>query len=110
MILEEAGLLVTVASNGLEAVALARQGGFDLILMDMQMPEMDGLEACRRIRQLPGWAQRPIVAMTANAFAEDKERCFQAGLDDFITKPVDPEHLFEVVLRWLIIGRASTPA
>jgi CheY-like chemotaxis protein len=110
MILEEAGLDVTVANNDREALDWARRSNFDLVLMDMQMPEMDGPEACRQIRRLPGWTKRPILAMTANAFAEDRQRCFEAGLDDFITKPVAPEHLFEIVLHWLKVSRANQTA
>jgi two-component system, chemotaxis family, CheB/CheR fusion protein len=110
MILEEAGLDITVANNGREAVDQARQGDFDLALMDMQMPELDGLDACRQIRRLPAWANRPIVAMTANAFAEDRKRCFEAGFDDFVTKPVDPDRLFEIVLHWLRFSRSGPAA
>jgi PAS domain S-box-containing protein len=100
-LLEDVDLLVHVAADGVEAVQLASINEYDLILMDMQMPRMDGLEATRRIRQLPSGAVVPILAMTANAFAEDRRRCMDAGMDDFITKPVDPETLFSVILNWL---------
>jgi CheY-like chemotaxis protein len=97
MMLDDAGLDADVAMDGVEAVALATQNTYDLILMDMQMPNMDGLEATQKIRQLPYGAKIPILAMTASAFAEDKARCFKAGMNDFIIKPVKPELLFESV-------------
>jgi PAS domain S-box-containing protein len=100
-LLEDVDLSVDVAADGVEALELAGINEYDLILMDMQMPRMDGLEATRRIRQLPAGAVVPILAMTANAFAEDRRRCMDAGMDDFITKPVDPETLFSVILNWL---------
>ncbi len=100
-LLGDVGLYVEVARDGVEALELAGSRLYDLILMDMQMPRMDGLEATRCIRQLPEGGAIPIVAMTANAFAEDKARCKEAGMDDFIAKPFDPEVLFAIVLKWL---------
>jgi CheY-like chemotaxis protein len=108
-LLEDVALTVDLAENGEEALRLASENSYDLILMDMQMPIMDGLEATQRIRQLPGGAQIPILAMTANAFNEDKQRCFAAGMNDFIAKPVDPEILFSTLLRWLSKERISPP-
>jgi two-component system sensor histidine kinase/response regulator len=92
---------VDVAENGLEAVELASQQRYGLILMDMQMPVMDGLTATRRIRAQPDNALTPIVAMTANAFVEDKAQCFAAGMNDFIAKPVAPDVLFSTLLACL---------
>ena len=92
-------------NDGLEAVNFCSMKRYDLILMDMQMPEMDGLEATRQIRKLDNGKDVPIVAMTANAFIEDRQRCLDAGMDDFVAKPVDPDTLFEILLRRLSDGR-----
>ena len=89
------------AENGRVAVACARRNAYDLILMDMQMPELDGLEASRQIRALPGHAQTPIIAMTANAFAEDRQACLAAGMNDHLAKPFSPEALFGKIARCL---------
>ncbi|HEX8978365.1 MAG TPA: transporter substrate-binding domain-containing protein [Parasulfuritortus sp.] len=101
MLLEDAGFVVDLAWNGREAVDLASRHGYALILMDVQMPEMGGLEATRAIRALPGHARTPILAMTANAFAEDRTRCSAAGMNGFISKPFAPDKLFETVLKWV---------
>jgi CheY-like chemotaxis protein len=98
-LLSDVGVSSDCAVDGRQAVELVRNNRYDLILMDMQMPEMDGLEATRQIRQLPGCATLPIVAMTANAFSEDRERCRVAGMTDFMSKPIDPDVLFATLLR-----------
>ncbi len=101
-LLEEAGLRVDLAENGKEAVDLAKTGHYALILMDIQMPELNGIDATRAIRALPGYADIPILAMTANAFSEDREVCLDAGMNDHIGKPVIPEILYETLVKWLI--------
>nr|WP_280818790.1 hydrogenase maturation protease [Thiorhodococcus minor] len=98
-LLGQLGLSVALASDGQEAVTQARKELFDLILMDMQMPVMDGLEATREIRA--NGSRVPIVAMTANAFDDDRMRCEEAGMDDFIAKPVDPDLLHDTLAKWI---------
>jgi signal transduction histidine kinase/DNA-binding response OmpR family regulator len=97
-ILAKAGMRAEVAGNGVEAVQAVHQRNFDVILMDMQMPEMDGLEATRRIRQLGALGRAvPIVAMTANAMQEDRRRCLEAGMNDFVAKPIDSGELLRKI-------------
>ncbi|OYT86993.1 MAG: hypothetical protein CFE46_12240 [Burkholderiales bacterium PBB6] len=95
------GLAVAVANDGAEALALARREAFDLILMDMQMPVLDGLAATRLIRALPNHALTPILAMTANAFDEDREACLAVGMNDHVSKPVAPERLRALLTAYL---------
>jgi signal transduction histidine kinase len=103
-LLQSASALVDVANDGRQAVEMVRSNHYDLVLMDMQMPVMDGLEATRAIRALPDRARLPIIAMTANAFGEDRQRCLDAGMNDHVGKPTNPNKLFETVRRWLAKG------
>ncbi|HEX8989296.1 MAG TPA: response regulator [Rhodocyclaceae bacterium] len=100
-LLSDLGLLVETASTGAEAVEKAGANAYDLILMDVQMPVMDGLEATRRIRRIEGREKLPIIALTANVFSEDRVRCLAAGMDDFLSKPVLPHDLGASIIKWL---------
>jgi CheY-like chemotaxis protein len=101
IVLEDVGFAVDVAEDGLAAVALAARNAYDLILMDIQMPNLDGLGATQQIRQIPSCRAIPIVAMTANAFEEDRLHCLEAGMNDFVTKPMEPRVLYAAIVRWL---------
>jgi PAS domain S-box-containing protein len=106
-LLQQMGYRADVAANGLEALESLERQSYDVVLMDVQMPEMDGLEASRQINQRWGQAERPrIVAMTANAMQGDRERCIEAGMDDYITKPVRIQELMEALTRIPSKGRA----
>ncbi len=100
-LLHSVGISADTAVNGQEAIAKAEANDYDLILMDVQMPEMDGIDAARIILSLPGREHVPILAMTANVFEEDRRSCEQAGMKDFIGKPVDPEMFFAILFKWL---------
>jgi len=101
MQLEAVDLVVDTAEDGAEAVAMAQKSNYAAIFMDMQMPKLNGLDATLEIRHLPGHRDTPIIAMTANAFAEDKAKCLEAGMNDFLIKPFDPDQLFVILLRSL---------
>jgi CheY-like chemotaxis protein len=105
-LLEHIGLVVDVAEDGQQALALARRNTYALILMDMQMPRMNGIEATKAIRANSLNTITPILAMTANAYDEDKDTCLAAGMNEHISKPVDPEELYETLLALLV--REST--
>lgn len=99
--LQETGVQVDVATNGLQALAQVQQQAYDLVLMDIQMPDMDGLSATRAIRKIPHLKNLPIVAMTAHAMEGDRERSLQAGMQDHLTKPINPDALYAALLHWI---------
>ena len=100
-LLEGFGLEVVVADNGDQALQRLARGHFDAVLMDCQMPVMDGYEATRAIRESERWSRLPIIAMTANVMSGDREKAFAAGMNDYVTKPIDPEQLFATLARWI---------
>ena len=107
-LLQDAGLVVEVAENGLIALEMMKRSAYDLVLMDMQMPVMDGLSATAALRCMPEFNALPIVAMTANARIEDRLACIASGMNDFLSKPIDPDVLWPVLLKW-IKPRGNTP-
>ena len=104
---ETLGFTVDIAPDGLQAFDMALGQRYDLILMDVQMPELDGIGATQAIREISGYDEVPIIAMTANAFAEDRARCLDAGMNDYIAKPVNPDNLFAIMLKWLRLREAA---
>lgn len=107
-LLKDANIALEIANNGLEALEKVKLQAYDLVFMDIQMPFLDGFEVTRRIRKDIGKKELPIVAMTANASNEDRENCIQAGMDDFISKPLAPAPLFKVLATWLNTGTEVT--
>ena len=106
LILQRAGFRVDVANDGSEALEAHRADPYDLILMDCQMPVMDGFEACRHIREIP--QQQPIIiAVTANALVGERERCLRAGMDDYLSKPFQAEQLVGMVQKWVAVRLES---
>ncbi|MBW1785771.1 MAG: response regulator [Deltaproteobacteria bacterium] len=103
-ILEQAGLVVSIANNGKEAVEMVGSGNFEVVLMDIQMPVVSGFEATREIRQMEEVKDLPIIAMTAHAMAGDREKSLGAGMNDHVTKPIDPDELFSTMVKWIKPG------
>ncbi len=107
-LLEKCGCDVTPADNGLRALECLAEQSFDLVFMDIQMPEMDGYEACEHIRADRRWQRLPIIAMTAHAMQGDRQRCLDAGMDDYVSKPINAEEVKDIVEKWTT-NRAASP-
>ncbi|RYX92724.1 MAG: response regulator [Comamonadaceae bacterium] len=108
--LTDAGFRVDIAENGQVALDMVRRDAYDLVLMDMQMPVMDGVAATQAIRRMPLLRRLPIVAMTANAMAQDRRRCMEAGMNDFLVKPINPDELWAMLLKWITpAGQPKAP-
>ena len=103
-LLETAGMSIDLAENGMVAVRKVSENEYDLVLMDMQMPVMDGITATKAIRSNPRFQSLPIVAMTANAMDSDREMCLQAGMVDHVAKPIDPDQMFATIKKWIRCG------
>ncbi len=109
-LLAQAGLKVAIANNGREAVEMLEdKNEYEAVLMDMQMPEMDGYEATRTIRQNPEFTDLPIIAMTANVMAGDREKCLEAGMNDHLAKPIEPDKLFKILVQWIPPRESEAP-
>ncbi|MCF6282849.1 MAG: transporter substrate-binding domain-containing protein [Candidatus Polarisedimenticolaceae bacterium] len=108
-LLEGFGLVIGIASNGLEAVKAVFETDFDLVLMDIQMPEMDGFEATKRIREDGRFANLPIIAMTAHALTGDREHCIEQGMNEHLSKPIAPDELFKMLNKWLKRDKREKP-
>jgi CheY-like chemotaxis protein len=100
VLLQRLGHVVRVVDNGLEAIRALREEQFDLVLMDVQMPAMDGFQATKAIRERAEWKGLPVVAMTAHAMKGDREKCLAAGMDDYLAKPIQREELLRVLEDW----------
>ncbi|PZO09815.1 MAG: hypothetical protein DCF27_04190 [Lysobacteraceae bacterium] len=100
-LLRDSGFVADLAENGEIALRMVQQASYDIVLMDMQMPVMDGVTATAEIRKLPGFSALPIVAMTANAMGGDRQRCLDAGMDDHVAKPIEPDDLWRALLKWI---------
>ncbi|HSV48136.1 MAG TPA: response regulator [Ramlibacter sp.] len=109
-LMEDAGLVVEVAANGRIALDMIERTDYDLVFMDMLMPEMDGVTATRAIRKLPRLHKLPVVAMTANALEQDRRHCLEAGMNDLLLKPIDPDAMWDILLRWIAPRGAGIPA
>lgn len=106
-LLRAAGLQVDTADDGFDALSLAHANRYHLVLMDVQMPVVNGLDATRRMRALAGWASLPILALSANAFAHDRQACLDAGMNDLLVKPINPKLLYASLLQWLGVSIES---